>query len=138
MPEPSKPKEFRICVDMRSLNQAIIRERHVIPTIHDVVSDLNGCKVFTKIDLNKRNHQIPLLSDPRQFTTLSTHVGLFRYKRLNFGLSCAAEVFQKRVSDALNGIPCVKNISHDIYVGGTDKDTHDYHLKSETGVPSTP
>ena len=129
MPEPSRPKEIRICVDMRSLNQAIIRERHVIPIIDDVVSDLNGCKVFSKIDLNQGYHQIPLQSNWRQFTTLSTYVGLFRYKRLNFGLSCAAEVFQKKVSDALNGIPCVKNISDDIYVGGTDKDTHDYHLK---------
>ena len=33
------------------------------------------------------------------------------------------------MSDTLNGIPCVKNISDDIYVGGTDKDTHDCHLK---------
>ena len=129
MPKPSKPNEIRICVDMRSLTQAIIRERHVIPTIDDVVSDLNGCKVFSKIDLNQGYHQIPLHSDSRKFTTFSTHLGLFRYKRLNFGLSCAAEVFQKKVSDILNGIPCVKNISDDIYVGGTDKDTHDCHLK---------
>ena len=129
VPKPSKPNEIRICVDMRSLNQAIIRERHVIPTIDDVVSDLNGCKVFSKIDLNQGYHQIPLHPDSRQFTTFSTHVGLFRYKRLNFGLSCAAEIFQKKVSDTINGIPCVKNISDDIYVGGTDKDTHDQHLK---------
>ena len=129
VPKPSKPNEIRICVDMRSLNQAIIRERHVIPTIDDVVSDLNECKVFSKIDLNQGYHQIPLHPDSRQFTTFSTHVGLFRYKRLNFGLSCAAEIFQKKVSDTINGIPCVKNISDDIYVGGTDKDTHDQHLK---------
>ena len=129
VPKPSKPNEIRICVDMRSLNKAIIRERHVIPTIDDVVSDLNGCKVFSKIDLNQGYHQIPLHSDSRQFTTFSTHVGLFRYKRLNFGLSCAAEIFQKKVSATINGIPCVKNISDDIYVGGTDKDTHDQHLK---------
>ena len=113
---------------MRSLNQAIIRERHVIPNIDDVVSGLNGCKVFSKIDLNQGYHQIPLHSDSRQFTTFSTHVGLFRYKCLNFGLSCAAEVFEKKASDTINGIPCVKNISDDIYVGGPDKDTHQ-HLK---------
>ena len=33
------------------------------------------------------------------------------------------------MSDTIDGIPCVKNISDDIYVGGTDKDTHDQHLK---------
>ena len=41
--KPNKPNEIRICVDMRSLNKAIIREQHIIPTIDDVVSDLNGC-----------------------------------------------------------------------------------------------
>lgn len=129
VPKPLKPNEIRICVDMRSLNKAIIRERHIIPTIDDVVADLNGCKVFSKIDLNQGYHQIPLHPDSRPLTTFSTHVGLFRYRRLNFGISCAAEIFQKKVSDAIQGIPCVKNISDDIYVGGIDKDTHDQHLR---------
>ena len=79
--------------------------------------DLNGCKVFSKIDLNQGYHQIPLHPDSKPLTTFSTHVGLFRYKRLNFGLFCAAEIFQKKVSDSIRGIPCVKNIS--------DNDDHD-------------
>ncbi len=111
-----------------SLNKAIIRERPIIPTIDDVLADLNGCKVFSKIDLNQGYHQIPLHPDSRPLTTFSTHVGLFRYRRLNFGISFTAEIFQKKVSDAIQGIPCVKNISDDIYVGGIDKDTHDHHL----------
>ena len=129
VPKPNKPNEIRICVDMRSLNKAIIRERHIIPTIDDVVSDLNGCKVFSKIDLNQGYHQIPLHPDSRALSTFSTHVGLFQYKRLNFGLSCAAEIFPKKVGDTIRGIPCVKNTSDDIYVGGADKDTHDRHLR---------
>ena len=129
VPKPQKPNEIRICVDMRSLNKAIIRERHVIPTIDDVVSDLIGCKVFSKIDLNQGYHQIPLHSDSRLLTTFSTHVGLFPYKRLNFGLSCAADIFQRKVSDAICGIPCAKKIKDDIHVGDIDNDTHVLHLK---------
>ena len=129
VPNPHKPNEIRICVDMRALNKAIIRERHIIPTIDDVVHDLNGCKVFSKIDLNQGYHQIPLHPDSKPLTTFSTHIGLFRYKRLNFGLSCAAEIFQKKVSDAIRGIPFVKNISDDIYIGGIDNDDHDRRLK---------
>jgi hypothetical protein len=129
VPKPHKPNEIRICVDIRALNKAIIRERHIIPTIDDVVHDLNGCKVFSKIDLNQGYHQIPLHPDSKPLTTFSTHIGLFRYKRLNFGLSCAAEIFQKKVSDAIRGIPCVKNISDDIYIGGIDNDDHDRRLK---------
>ena len=59
VPKPSRPNEIRICIDMRSLNQAIIRERHVIPTIDDVVSDLDGCIVLSKIVLNQGYYQIP-------------------------------------------------------------------------------
>ncbi|CAB3984968.1 Hypothetical predicted protein [Paramuricea clavata] len=40
VPKPHKPNEIRICVDMRALNKAIIQERHIIPTIDDVVHDL--------------------------------------------------------------------------------------------------
>ena len=129
VPKPRNPNEIRICVDMRNLNNAIIRERHIIPTIDDVTSDLNGCKVFSKIDLNQGYHQIPLHPQSRPLTTFSTHVGLFRYKRLNFGLSCAAEVFQKKISDVIQGISGVRNISDDIYVGGATMEEHDRRLE---------
>ena len=53
VPEPPRPKEIRICVDMQSLNQAITRERHVIPTIDDVVSDSMDVKSLVRLILIK-------------------------------------------------------------------------------------
>ena len=44
--------DIRICVDMRRANEAIVRERHPIPTIEEVLYDLNGSTVFSKLDLN--------------------------------------------------------------------------------------
>ena len=50
VPKHQKPNEIRICVDMRSLNKAIIREWHIIPTIDDVMSDLVvKCSVRTSV-----------------------------------------------------------------------------------------
>ena len=69
---------------MRRANTAIQRERHVTPTIHETILDLNGSKVFSKLDLNAGYHQLELHPDSRNITTFSTHVGLRRYKRLNF------------------------------------------------------
>jgi transposase InsO family protein len=129
VPKPRKPDEIRICVDMRSVNRAIIRERHVIPTIDDIAADLNGCTVFSKLDLKQGYHQILLHPDSRNLTTFSTHAGLWRYKRLNFGMTSSAEIFQKIVSDVIKGIPGVRNISDDIYVGGKDTKEHDERLK---------
>ena len=128
VPKPNNSNEMRICVDMRALNRAIIRERHVIPTTDDIIADLNGCRVFSEIDLNQGYHQFPIYADSRNLTTFSTHVGLYRYKRLNFGLSCAAEIFQRKVGDAIAGIQGVRNISDDIYIGGVDKAQHDERL----------
>ena len=63
-----------VCVDMRRANEAIIRERHPIPTIEEVLYDLNGATVFSKIHLKWGFHQIEL--DSRAITTFITHRGL--------------------------------------------------------------
>ena len=130
VPKPRNPDEIRICVDMRAVNQAIIRERHIIPTVDDITNDLNGCKLFSKLDLKQGYHQIMLHPESRHLTTFSTHIGLWRYKRLNFGMSCSAEIFQKKISDVVSGIPGVRNISDDIYIGGSDKAQHDERLRA--------
>ena len=70
----SKPDEdIRVCVDMRRANKAIIRERHPIPTIEEVLYDLNGATVFSKLDLKWGFHQIELEEQSRDVTTFVTH-----------------------------------------------------------------
>ena len=51
-PKPKNPDEIRLGIDMRQPNRAILRERHIKPTIDDLIHDLNGATVFSKIDLN--------------------------------------------------------------------------------------
>jgi cephalosporin-C deacetylase-like acetyl esterase len=69
----------RICVDMRAANQAIKRERHIMPTLSDFRAELNGSKYFSKIDLIQAYHQLELKEESRYITTFSTHEGLFSY-----------------------------------------------------------
>ena len=128
-PKPKKPGEIRLCVDMRRANTAIQRERHVTPTIDDMILDLNGSKVLSKLDLNAEYHQLELHPDSRNITTFSTHVGLRRYKRLNFGISSAAEVFQNTLSTALERLQGVRNISDDIIAFGQNREEHDKNLE---------
>ena len=125
---PPKPDEIRLCVDMRGPNTVIKRERHITPTIEDVISDLNGACVFSKLDLNQGYHQIMLDESSRYITTLSTHVGLRRYKRLNFGICCASEIFQNVVRESLDGLPGVMNGSDDILIYGCNHTEHDKRL----------
>ena len=60
---------------MREANKAIIRERHPIPTIDDVLIEMNESTVFSKIDLNMGFHQIVLAKESRPITTFITHKG---------------------------------------------------------------
>ena len=92
----SKKQGVRICIDSRAINTAIQREKYPIPTIDDLMAEMNGATTFSNIDLNKGSHQLELHKDSRFKTTFSTHKGLYRYKRLSFGINSAAETFQKK------------------------------------------
>ncbi|XP_063400348.1 uncharacterized protein K02A2.6-like [Mytilus trossulus] len=90
--KPKNKNEIRLCVDMREPNKAILRSRHITPTLDDMILDLNGSKVFSKMDLRSGYHQLELNEESRNITTFTTHVGLRRYKRLSFSVSSAAEL----------------------------------------------
>lgn len=121
---PKANDDIRICVDMRRVNQALIRERHPIPTTEELLQDMNKSKVFSKFDLKWGYHQLELHPNSRNLTTFVTHVGLFRYKRLMFGISTASEIFQNEIRKVVQGIPGVANKSDDIIVHTETVDKH--------------
>ena len=101
---PKKDGGVRICVDMRQANEAIKRVRHPIPSVDDVRFELNGAKYFSKLDLSQAYHQLELDPKSRHITTFSTHIGLYRYKRFNYGTDAAAEIFQYTLQTQLQGL----------------------------------
>ena len=127
-PKPKSPGKVRVCVNMRRANTAVQRERHITPTITEIIGDLNGATVFSKLDLNQGYNQLELAPESKYITTFSTHLGLMRYKRLNFGISSAAEIFQNAIRTSLDGIPGAINISDDILVFCKTQKEHDQAL----------
>jgi hypothetical protein len=111
---PKKDGGVHICVDMRQANAAIKHVRHPIPTVEDISLELNGTRYFSKLDKAQVYHQVELHEDSRFITRFSTHVGLFRYKRLNYGTKTAAEIFQYTLQQQLQGLSGVRNIADDI------------------------
>ena len=75
---PKPNGDIRLCVDMRQASGAIVRERHPIPTVDEVLHDLNGSTVFSKLDIKWAFHQVELSEVSRPITTFATHKGLFR------------------------------------------------------------
>ena len=114
---------------MRVANTAIKRTRHPIPTLESVSMELNGASFFSKLDLCQAYHQLELSPESRHITTFCTHLGLFRYKRLNYGTNAAAELFQHTLQQTLQGIKGIKNIADDIIVFGSTREDHDRALE---------
>ena len=125
---PKANGDIRLCVDMRLANQAIIRERHPIPTVEVLLCDMNSSRIFSKIDMREGFSQLVLHPDSLSITTFASHVGLFRYKRLNYGTCSAPERYQAEIQRLVQGFPGVANLADDIIVHGSDKTEHDDRL----------
>ncbi|CAK1596120.1 unnamed protein product [Parnassius mnemosyne] len=121
--------DIRICLDMRAANKAIIRENHPLPTMEQLFPKFCKATCFSKLDIKNAFHQVELDKNSRNITTFITSKGLYRYKRLMFGISCAPEHFQKIMEKML--LPCegVVNFIDDIVVFGRDKKEHDNRLQ---------
>ena len=104
-------------------NQAIQRERHPI-------HKLNGATVFTKLDIRAGYHQLSLAKESRHIATFSTHKGLNRYKKLNFGTNSDSEIIQHVIGVQIHDIPNAIKISDDIIIFGQTQADHDEALRA--------
>ena len=121
--------EIRIYTDARIANQAILRERHCMPTVDDLIVKMNGAKFISKFDLKSGYNQIVISENCRYITAFCTHLGIFQYKRLNFVPNTAAEIFQKAIERVLAGLAGVINISDYIIVFAESQPEHDERLE---------
>ena len=79
---PKPNGSLRLCVDLTKLNASVRRERHVLPAVDQIVAQLSGAKVFTKLDANAGLWQIKLADDSILYTTFITPFGRFCFQRL--------------------------------------------------------
>lgn len=130
VPKSTFPElKIRLTSDSRAVNKAILRTRFPTKTIDDVILAVNGAKVFSKLDITKAFHQIEIAEESRNLTTIVTHIGLFRYKRLHMGVSSAAEIFAEVIREMLEDCPGCINMADDILVFGSNDREHWENLK---------
>ena len=111
---PKPNGTIRLCLDMRRANEVIVRERHQIPKVEEILPELHNAKYFSKIDLKEGYHQLELAEESRHITTFLTHEGCFQSKRLVYGVSSAFEQFQNVIEQRIAGCPGTRSISDDI------------------------
>lgn len=126
--------DIRICVDMRRANEAIKRENYPLPTFDGFMTKLRNARYFSRLDLVNAYHQLELDEESRPITTFITHKGMFRYKRLLFGVNSAPEIFQRIFEGLLSPCENCLNYLDDIIVYGGTEEEHDAHLEKVLNV----
>ena len=101
---PKKSGDVCICVDLKPLNESVLREVHPLPKVDKTLTQLTGARVFSKLDANSGFWQIPLAKPSRLLTTFITPTGRYCFNKLPFGISSAPEHFQKRRPSLLLGV----------------------------------
>ena len=127
---PKSDSEIRLCVDYKRLNQHIIIDQHPLPTVDEIFSKLAGAQYFSKLDLRSAYHQLEIREDSRDYTAFICHIGLFRYKRLPFGLASAPSAYMKVISNILRRCKNTVCYLDDILIFGDTQEIHDECLKA--------
>ena len=118
--------KVRLCLDLVTLNQTLIRPIHSGPTLNDILPKLNNVQYMSIIDASSGYHNLKLDKKSSYLTTFTCPFGQYWYKCLPFEAVPVCNMFQRKIDEIFNDIPNVFGIADDILVIGYDKDGADH------------
>ena len=129
---PKPDGTLRFCVDYRRLNAMTVRDSYPIPRMDECIDSLGDANVFTTLDANCGYWQIEIDEDDRDKTAFTSHWGLFRFKRMPFGLKNAPGTFQRAADVILSKVKWQTALVYldDVIVYSKTYEEHFEHLRT--------
>jgi len=121
---PKADGSWRPCGDFRRLNKITTDDRYPLPHIQTFADKLAGAKWFSKVDLYRGYHNVPMEAASIPKTAVITPFGLFEFLRMPFGLKNAAQVFQRLMDGILRGLTCAFVYLDDVLVASATEQQH--------------
>ncbi|GKA38470.1 putative reverse transcriptase domain-containing protein [Tanacetum coccineum] len=126
-----KDGSFRMCIDYRELNKLTVKNRYPLPRIDDLTDQLQGSRVYSKIDLRSGYHQLRVQEEDILKIAFRTRHGHYEFQVMPFGLTNAPAVFM----DLMNRV-CKPYLDKfvivfidDILIYSKSEEGHAEHLK---------
>ncbi len=99
-----KDGTIRFCVDYRKLNDVTHKDAYPLPIIDDILDALQGATYFCGIDLACRYWQIKVADKDREKTGFGSHLGLYEFLCMPFGLTGVPATFSRLMDKVLDGL----------------------------------
>ena len=129
VPVRKPDKSIRLCIDYREINKVTPLDRHIIPTLPQILDNIGHASVLSKVDLTAGFHQILVDPDSRDFTTFLSPKGKYRFVRMPFGMKNAPSHFQRTMEKVLAPVSdCAAVYIDDILIFSSSWQDHITHL----------
>nr|GEY53089.1 putative reverse transcriptase domain-containing protein [Tanacetum cinerariifolium] len=126
-----KDGSFWMCIDYRELKKLTVKNRYLLPRIDDLFDQLQGSRVYSKIDLRSSYHQLRVQEEDIPKTAFRTRYGHYEFQVMPFGLTNAPAIF----IDLMNRV-CKPYLDRfvivfidDILIYSKNQKEHEGHLK---------